>query len=114
MTAGPRHKRELLLKLSFEHGAAETAGDVERVMATLCENPSYELFPINLRMEGQSAVREFYRRMLSSHIPGVGGMRVGEASGNLGDLSSPIDVLWVGTDSLVTRDDVFLTASDGV
>lgn len=113
MTSEPRHKRELLLKLSFEHGAAERAGDVERIMATLCGNPKYELFPINYRMEGQTAVREFYRRMLATQLPGAGSMRIGKASGNLGDLDSPVDVLWTGTNSMVTRDDVFLTGGDG-
>jgi hypothetical protein len=108
-----RHQSELLLKLSFEHGAAELAGDVERIMNTLCSQPKYELFPINYRMEGQTAVREFYRRILASNTPGTGNMRVGKAAGNLGDLDSPVDVLWTGTDSLVTRDDVFLKGPDG-
>ena len=40
-------------------------------------------------------------------------MRIGKAAGNLGDLDSPVDVLWTGTDSLVTRDDVFLKDADG-
>lgn len=109
----PRHQRELLLKLSFEHGAAELAGDVERIMRTLCSHPKYELFPINYRMEGQTAVREFYRRILAGNIPGAGDMRVGKAAGNLGDLDSPVDVIWTGSDSLVTRDDVFLKGADG-
>jgi hypothetical protein len=113
MASVPRHKRELLLKLSFEHGAAETAGDVDRIMATLCSNPKYEIFPLNYRMEGRGAITEFYRRVLGKNIPGVGNMRIGKASGNLGDLDSPVDVLWMGTDSLVTRDDVFLTGEDG-
>ena len=106
-----RHRRELLLKLFFAHGAAELANDVDGVMATLCDNPIYEYFPSGLRIEGRDAVREFYSRCLPATI---GHIRIGKNSGNLGDLDTPDDVLWMGPNSMITRDDIFCTGEDGI
>jgi len=113
MSPEPRHKQELLLKLFFEHGAAELAGDVDRVIATLCDHPKYELFPLNYRIEGVGAVREFYNRTLRFKVPGAPGLRINPASGNLGNLNTPTDVLWTGPESMVTSDDLTMTSADG-
>lgn len=108
-----RHGEQILLKLFFEHGAAERAGSVDAVMDTLCANPIYEFFPINYRIEGREAVREFYRRMLSADAPGSATFRITDTSGNLGDLKSPCDVLWIGNDSMVSRDDLIMSDENG-
>lgn len=108
-----RHREQILLRLFFEHGAAERASDVEAVMATLCDDPYYELFPLNYRMEGLAAVREFYVRMLGADRPGSSTFRITDISGNLGDLNSPCDVIWMGNDSMVSRDDLFMTDDEG-
>ncbi|WP_336965245.1 nuclear transport factor 2 family protein [Sphingobium aquiterrae] len=108
-----RHREQILLRLFFEHGAAERAGDVDAVMATLCDDPYYELFPLNYRMQGLEAVREFYVRMLGASAPGSATFRITDTSGNLGDLDAPCDVIWIGTDSMVTRDDLCMTGADG-
>ncbi|MGV3770354.1 MAG: nuclear transport factor 2 family protein [Sphingobium phenoxybenzoativorans] len=111
---GPtRHREQILLRLFFEHGAAERAGDVDAVMATLCDDPYYEFFPLNYRVEGTAAVREFYERMLGADAPGSQTFRITDTSGNLGDLNSPCDVIWIGNDSMVTRDDLLMTDADG-
>lgn len=108
-----RHREQILLRLFFEHGAAEREGDVEAVMETLCDDPYYELFPLNYRMQGLQAAREFYVRMLGANAPGSASFRITDTSGNLGDMNSPCDVLWIGNDSMVTRDDLTMVDADG-
>lgn len=52
------------LEVIHAHAAAEFANDVEATMATVCENPWYELVGLGLLLEGREAVREWYRRSL--------------------------------------------------
>lgn len=46
------------------HEMAEFNLDIDGTMATLVDNPIYELPAINWHIEGQEAVRETYRRLL--------------------------------------------------
>ena len=46
------------------HEMAEFNIDLDATMATLVENPVYELPSLGWRIEGQQAVRETYKRML--------------------------------------------------
>ena len=104
-----RHTRELLLKLFFAHAAAEKTLNVDGIMATLCEDPVYEIFPAGLRLQGKPAVREFYEKILPAFT-----VEVPPASGFFGKLSdSPVEILWIGEESIVSRDDFMLVGKDG-
>lgn len=48
------------------HETAEFNNDLEAVMATLVDNPVFELPAVGLRLEGQDAIREMYRRFLGA------------------------------------------------
>jgi hypothetical protein len=50
--------------LLARHEEAEFALDLDATMATLGDNPVYELPALGWHIEGQEAVREMYRRML--------------------------------------------------
>ncbi|WP_245921956.1 hypothetical protein [Nocardia nova] len=49
------------------HEIAELEQDVEATMATLAPNPHYELAFVGLAVDGEDAVRETYRRILSGN-----------------------------------------------
>lgn len=53
------------------HAQAEFALDIDATMATVIENPFYELHPMGYRIEGAEAVAEMYRRMLPSYMANV-------------------------------------------
>lgn len=55
---------EQMQKLLAVHEEAEFALDLDATMATLVDNPVYELPSIGWHIEGRPAVRETYRRML--------------------------------------------------
>lgn len=46
------------------HAQAEYDNDVEATMATVCDNPRYELITLGLALTTKDAVREFYSRTL--------------------------------------------------
>ena len=116
MYEAKRHSTEQILKLYFLHTTAEGAvragtGTIDTVMDTVCENPLYEFFPLGLRLEGRTAVRAFYDCTVRSVT-----VRRAETGTNLSSLSlydSPNEVLWVGHDSVVARDNLIYTADDG-
>ncbi|GAB1811964.1 nuclear transport factor 2-like protein [Mycobacterium sp. MUNTM1] len=55
---------EQMEELLAIHEMAEFNLDIDATMATLVENPIYELPALNWHIEGQDAVRETYRRLL--------------------------------------------------
>lgn len=48
----------------LEHEIAELEMDVDRTMATLTDDPQYELPALNLAIRGTDAVRETYKRIM--------------------------------------------------
>lgn len=55
-------------ELLLEHEIAELEEDVERTMATLCDDPRYEFPVLGLAVQGTDAVRETYRRIMQNVI----------------------------------------------
>jgi hypothetical protein len=43
--------------------------DLDGTISTMSAEPFYEVFPMNLRMDGRAPVREWYRRMFEKVIP---------------------------------------------
>jgi hypothetical protein len=57
-----------IVKLAHLHGVAEDAGDIDAVMATVSDDPVWEVWPY-LRLEGRTAVEAFYVRQLKYFYP---------------------------------------------
>ena len=62
MTGPKLHRWEWLVR---EHMEAEQARDLDRVMATLCDQPYFELHPLGYRISTWDAVEEKYRRTMA-------------------------------------------------
>lgn len=61
MTELSRKQMEAIL---LTHEIAELESDVEATLATLAENPHYEIAMLGLAVDGIDAVRELYKRIL--------------------------------------------------
>ena len=55
--------------LGSHHAAVEAAGDMEATLATLVDDPVYELLPVGLRMQGREQVRRYYEHLIGWFIP---------------------------------------------
>jgi hypothetical protein len=67
-------ERERLIALAHRHAAVEAAGDMESTMATLDDNPRYELLPTGIVFTGRDAARTYYEHFFSTFQPtAVGG-----------------------------------------
>lgn len=58
-----------LLEIAYRHTVAEANRDYEDTLATLDEDPVYELFPVGLRMRGMDAARRYYRHFFDNVAP---------------------------------------------
>jgi len=53
-----------LVNIVRAHGVAERTLDIGKVMATVSENPTWDVWPY-LRFEGRVAVRAWYERQIA-------------------------------------------------
>ena len=51
------------------HAELETRGDLEATMATLVDEPRYDLLPVGWTLEGTDQVRRYYEHLIGSFIP---------------------------------------------
>lgn len=58
-----------LLAIAYRHTAAEEHCDYDATLATLEDNPVYELFPVGLRMTGMDTARRYYRHFFDNVAP---------------------------------------------
>jgi hypothetical protein len=49
-----------MVAVAHAHAAAEAAGDLEGTLATLDNDPVYELLPMGVTFRGQDAARVYY------------------------------------------------------
>ena len=74
MTSDPEH----LLAVTGRRIAAVQSGDVDAVMATLVDEPVFDLLPIRLRLRGHDNVRRYYHHFLGEVMTrATGGRLVG-------------------------------------
>jgi hypothetical protein len=66
----------------YRHGLMELERDLDGTMATVVDNPHYELVNVGWRLDGRAAVREMYRRMYAGPQPLTTDGRVLGASPN--------------------------------
>jgi len=87
-----------MIAMVRKHMDAEIRKDIDGVMATLISEPYYEIHPLGLRIRGQAAVREMYKRLLPGSFDHIVESRA--MTFNTGD---PND-LWIGPDGVVIRE----------
>ncbi len=74
-----------LAEIAREHGAAEARGDLAATLATLEAEPSYELFPVGLKMTGGVRTRRYYEHFFANVAPRITGYEMlGEWVNELG------------------------------
>jgi ketosteroid isomerase-like protein len=61
--------REELIAHAQAHAAAETTGDLATVLATLEDDPLYELQPVGLIFRGMDATKRYYDHFFSAFQP---------------------------------------------
>lgn len=60
---------ENMKSLVKKHADLETKHDLEGVLATLVEDPVYEIYPARLKLQDKENVRAFYREHFDSFFP---------------------------------------------
>jgi hypothetical protein len=58
-----------MYELGTRHASIEARGDIDGTMATLVEDPVYELLPIGLAMRGREQVLRYYENLIGKFIP---------------------------------------------
>ena len=59
------HDRDAMVAVARAHAAAERAGDIEATMATLDDDPTYELQPMGVVLRGRDVARRYYEHFFS-------------------------------------------------
>ena len=91
--------RAEMIDIAHAHSAAEADGNLEATLATLDDDPVYELQPVGLTFSGGAAVRTYYEYFFKSFMPRtLGSSRRGE---------------WVGDDAVTEEYEIELTMPDG-
>ena len=62
-----------MVAVALAHAAAEAAGDLEETMATLGDDPVYELLPRGVMLRGRDAARRYYEHFFANVMPRVAG-----------------------------------------
>ena len=74
-----------LVELAHAHAKAEADGDIEATLATLEDDPVYELLPIGLTFRGRPAARRYYEHFFGVFRPtAVGSTLRNEWAGDRG------------------------------
>jgi hypothetical protein len=65
--------RAARVAVARSHAAAEGEGDIEATMATLDEDPIYELQPLGLTLRGRDIARQYYEHFFANCQPRITG-----------------------------------------
>lgn len=65
-----------VLALCHEHAGAEAEYDVDRVLATLVDEPRFEFYPLGKHITGRASIEKFYREQYPQFGPLVTGYEV--------------------------------------
>ena len=68
-----RDDLDAMVAVALAHAAAEAAGDLEQTMATLDDDPVYELLPRGVMLRGRDAARRYYEHFFAKVMPRVTG-----------------------------------------
>jgi hypothetical protein len=64
---------DAMVAVALAHAAAEGEGDLEETMATLDDDPVYELLPRGVALRGRDAARRYYEHFFANVMPRVTG-----------------------------------------
>jgi hypothetical protein len=85
-----RADREALVAVAKRHARAEAEGDLATTLATLEDEPVYELATAGISFQGREAARGYYEHFFHTFQPGIVGYElVSEWSTEEGALSAP-------------------------
>src|SRR5262245_9760468 len=65
--------RDSMVAVARAHAAAERAGDIEATMATLDDDPCYELQPMGVILRGRDVARRYYEHFFANCRPRISG-----------------------------------------
>ena len=68
-----RDDLDAMVAVALAHAAAEAAGDLDETMATLDDDPVYELLPRGVALRGRDAARRYYEHFFANVMPRVAG-----------------------------------------
>ena len=68
-----RRSRDELIDLAHAHAKAEADGDIEATLATLEDDPVYELLPLGRTFHGRRAARRYYEHFFGVFRPSAVG-----------------------------------------
>ncbi len=66
-------ERDAMVQVALTHASAEADGDLEGTMATLGDDPVYELQPMRRLLRGRDATRAYYEHFFAHFLPKVAG-----------------------------------------
>ncbi len=69
MTLADGADREALVAVAHAHAAAEEAGDLDATMATLDDDPVYELQPMGVVIRGRDRAQRYYEHFFAAVMP---------------------------------------------
>jgi hypothetical protein len=66
-------QRDAMVAIARAHAAAERAGDIEATLATLDDDPTYELQPMGVMFRGRDLARRYYEHFFANCRPRITG-----------------------------------------
>jgi hypothetical protein len=75
MSDGPSDL-DAMIAVAHAHAAAEEAGDIDATMASLDDDPLYELLPMGVGLRGRESARQYYEHFFANCMPKVTGYRL--------------------------------------
>jgi len=91
--------REAMIAVAHAHAAAEAACDIEATMATLDDDPVYELQPIGRVLRGRDVARRYYEHFFENCLPRVRGYALRSE--------------WVGDEGVLQEYSLDIAGADG-
>ena len=71
-----RADREALIRVAKQHAAAEAASDLATTLATLEDDPVYELATLGISFRGTDAARAYYEHFFGTFQPWISGFEL--------------------------------------
>src|SRR5215210_7456797 len=69
-------RQHQLVDVAHAHARAEAAGDIDATLATLEDDPVYELLPIGVTFRGRPAARRYYEHFFGVFRPSAVGSKL--------------------------------------
>jgi len=67
---------DALVAVAHAHAAAEAAGDLAATMATLDDDPVYELQPMGVALRGRETAQRYYEHFFATVMPSIASYRL--------------------------------------